>query len=76
MKKTLIALAVIAALSGCSTIGRIVDYGAAANSEAVEASVFTICEGASIGSIRRQFVTPDQVKVWRELCDASTEFSP
>lgn len=63
-------------LSGCTTISRIVDYGASANTEAVEASVFTICEGASVGSIRREFDTPEKVDVWKRLCSSEGVFTP
>ncbi len=74
--KILIMALSVAMLSGCSTLARIVDYGAAANSEAVEASVFTLCEGASVGSIRRQFTTAEEVETWKRLCNSKTEFSP
>jgi len=75
MKKVLLILAAVS-LSGCSTLARIVDYGAAANTEAVEASVFTLCEGASVGSIRREFTTPEAVETWKRLCNSDTEFTP
>lgn len=55
---------------------RIADYGAAANSAAVESSVFTLCQGASIGAIRRYFDSPEKVDSWRRLCNDTTEFKP
>lgn len=61
---------------GCSTIERIADYGAAANDEAVDTSVFTLCQAASIGSIRRKFDTQDKVETWQNLCSVEKEFKP
>lgn len=75
MSKILLT-AMLFSLSSCSTIGRIIDYGAAANTEAVEASVFTLCEGASVGSIRREFATADQVITWKALCNDTSTFTP
>ena len=40
--------------------------GAEVNDTAVDTAVFTLCWGASIGSIRRQF--GDNPEVWKELC--------
>jgi hypothetical protein len=55
---------------------RIVNYGAAANTTAVESSIYTLCNAASIGSIRREFDTPEKVEVWKRLCDEKTDFEP
>lgn len=75
MRLLLVSVAMLF-LSGCAVLGRIADYGAAANTEAVETSVFTICNGASIGAIRRQFDTPEKVQTWKTLCADDTDFSP
>lgn len=56
-------------LSGCSSISRLVTYGAYANDEAVKSAVFTLCNGASIGSIKREFDTDKKLQTWRDLCD-------
>ena len=69
-------IAILMVLGGCSTIERIVDYGAVANTKAVESSVFTICSGASIGAIRRQFDTQDKVETWKKLCNSENSFEP
>jgi len=53
-------------LSGCATIGTAVEKGADANDSAVQAAEFTLCQGASVGSIRRAFGT--RPEIWRELC--------
>lgn len=75
MSKIIIALSV-ALLSGCSTIGKIASYAASANDDAVTSAEFTICNAASVGSIKRKFNTPEKVKVWKELCDDRTDFNP
>jgi len=75
--KRLFILAVCASLlTGCSSIMRIIDYGAAANTTAVESSIYTLCNAASIGSIRREFDTSEKVEVWKRLCDEKTDFEP
>ena len=48
---------------GCTSIAQ---KGAVANDEAVSTSVWTICYGASIGSIRRYF--SGNFDVWKALC--------
>lgn len=75
MKSVLILTAVILA-TGCSTIQKLTDYAAAANDEAVTTATFTICNAASVGSIKRQFNTADKVKTWKELCNDKTDFEP
>lgn len=74
--KKLILLAALLALPGCSTVAKIADYGAAANDEAVNTSVFTICQAASVGAIRRHFDTEDKVQTWQDLCSAGEAFKP
>jgi uncharacterized protein YceK len=76
MKRLFILAACISLFSGCSSIMRIVNYGAAANTTAVESSIYTLCNAASIGSIRREFDTPEKVEVWKRLCDQKTDFKP
>lgn len=72
----ILILAVSLLLSGCSTISRILDYGAAANEEAVKSSIFVVCNGASIGAVKRTFDTPEKVETWKQLCQSDTEFTP
>lgn len=56
-------------LIGCETIQPAIDRGAQANDAAVDASIFALCQGASIGSIRREF--RDRPDVWLMLCGDS-----
>jgi uncharacterized protein YceK len=76
MKNLFLIAVCISLLSGCSAVMRIVDYGAAANTTAVKSSIFTLCDAASIGSIRREFATAEKVEVWKRLCDEKTDFEP
>jgi len=76
MKKLFLIAVCISLLSGCSSIMRITDYGAAANSTVVKSSIFTLCNGASVGAIRREFSTTEKVEVWKRLCDEKTDFEP
>lgn len=72
MKLVILALTVL--ISGCTTVSRILDFGAAANEEAVKSSIFVICQGSSIGAVRRSFDTPEKVETWKRLCNSETEF--
>lgn len=74
--RLLIAIIVLLSVSGCSTIQKLTDYAAAANDEAVTSAEFTICNAASVGSIKRKFNTADKVKTWKELCNDKTDFEP
>jgi len=55
-------------MTGCSSVMRVVGYGSAANDAAVESSIFTICSGASVGAIRREFATAEKLETWERLC--------
>ena len=63
-------------LSGCSTVGKIASYAAQANDDALTSAEFTICNAASVGSIKRKFNTPEKVEVWKELCNDRSNFEP
>lgn len=63
-------------MSGCSTVQRIVDFGADANDEAVTSARFVLCDAASVGSIKRSFSTPEEAEIWLELCSDNTAFKP
>lgn len=60
-------------LSGCSVIGTAIEHAANANDTAVQSSLFTLCRGASIGSIRREFNTPEKAQTYSELCGESQQ---
>lgn len=55
-------------LSGCSMLDKAVDVGAKANDELVDNSITTICNIASVGSIKRKFNTKQMKDIWNELC--------
>ena len=60
-------------LSGCSAVTGIVDSSAKVNDNALLAAKFTICRGASIGSVVREFNTEEKAKAWKELCTQDNE---
>jgi len=64
--KTAILLIMAGFMAGCASLNTAIDKGAEANDAAVQAAEFAICNGASIGSIRRSF--GNRPEVWRELC--------
>lgn len=71
MKKVVIVLAAVSlALSttACSMLDKVVDKGAEANDEAIRVSLTTLCQAASVGSIKRQFNTPELVRLYNSLC--------
>lgn len=69
-------IAILIGLSGCARLQKVVRAGADANDNAVKAAIFTICRGASIGAIRREFgKDPQSVFAWGALCSRKG-FSP
>lgn len=74
MNKTLIACAFM--LTGCAGVENVIERGAQANDSAVKSAEFVICQGASVGSIRRAYGTEDRAALWRELCATGTHFTP
>lgn len=79
-KNALIVMALVVVIvaafmqAGCAYVPVAVDKASEANDEAVRAAEFTLCRGASVGSIRRAF--NDRPHVWAELCreSAAEEF--
>ena len=67
MRILLIAIMALT-LSSCSLSGIVASKGADANDDAIEAALFTLCQGASIGSINRKFDTPERADVLAKLC--------
>jgi len=70
-------------LAGCTTSPTLTDateqaviIGAQINDDILDAAEFTICYGASIGSIRRRFGDPERSQVWQDLCNPADEFAP
>ena len=75
--KSAIALLALLALSGCGTIGNIVQQGAKINDTAAESAEVTICRGISIGAwVRAYGSDPEKAKAWRILCDDKIEVLP
>lgn len=72
--KILTVLITVLTMSGCSLVGSGVEKAAQANDEALKAAEFTICQGASIGSIRRKFDTPEKAEMWKSLCKENQDF--
>ena len=62
-------------LSGCSTQymaarDTAVTAAAHANDRALGAAEFTICRGASVGSVKRKYFTNEsKARAWMELCN-------
>ena len=69
MKITILLFALF--LTGCSTIGKVVDRAADVNDEALLSAEFTICNAASIGSIERRYNTIELLNARKVLCDKS-----
>lgn len=76
MIKIIAALIIILTLTGCSTVSRFAGIAASTNDDAVTTAKFTLCNAASVGSIKRQFDTPEKVQTWKELCNDKTDFEP
>ena len=71
--KTLLALALFAALSGCAAFDTaqlaVATQGAKANDEARETAEFVLCSGISVGAWRRAYASdPDRASGWAALC--------
>ena len=73
MKLGLLVVAILG-LSGCAYKGDVIRYAAEANDTAVADAEFVLCRGASVGSIRRAYGTPDRTQVWKDLCLDRSDF--
>lgn len=68
MKKlTLITLICILPLAGCTLLSKSIETGTRLNDDAITASMFTLCRGASIGSLRRNFTSVERDVLWSIL---------
>ena len=64
-----IILIAILLLSGCSSIAGLWQKGASANDSALEAARAVVCEGASVGSVKRRYgSTAAQAKEYNDFC--------
>lgn len=76
-----LVLAVAVALGGCGLTpygdaarNAVTDYGARVMDQALADAEFVICDGASVGSVRRRYGTSaERAKAWRELCRRDSE---
>ncbi len=72
MGKCIVLLVYLGITSGCSlSLADIGTKGAEYNDTAVDTAKFTLCGGASVGSIRREF--GDKPEVWKALCEQDDE---
>jgi len=71
-----LVLIVLLSLTGCSVLDLAIGKAAKVNDEALKAAEFSICNGASVGSVKRRFNTPKLAKLWRELCEEKQGFTP
>lgn len=72
-KKTIVVLAAASILSACSTLNTLTGRAAGLNDEALKSSEFTICKGASVGSVLRRYNTKELAEAWVKLClDSNT----
>ena len=67
-KRRLVLAAVTITLSGCSTISGLLDKAAGANDTAIDGAIFTVCQAASVGSIKRKFNTPELMAKYNVIC--------
>jgi hypothetical protein len=63
-------------MTGCAAFDKAISVGEKVNDEALTAAEFTICYGASVGSIRRHYGDELKAKVWASLCNSTDSFSP
>lgn len=67
MINRLLLAAAVLIMVGCTTLPEAAQKGAEINDGAVDTAIWTLCYGASVGAIRREFgQRPD---VWLTLCD-------
>jgi len=71
MNVILLTAALIFTLNGCALItpllSKTIQKGTQLNDDAIDASKFTLCRGASIGSLRRNFSPPERDALWSIL---------
>ena len=70
MSKCILLFIYLGLTTGCASLSDIGDKGAEYNDTAVDVAIFTLCWGASVGSIRREF--GDRPETWNALCDKET----
>ncbi len=74
--KYLLLMPLLILLSSCSILSGITDKASEVNDAALNTAEFTICHGASVGSVRRHYGSPEKSKIWAELCNSVDDFNP
>ena len=64
----IIIIVLLASISGCSTINRAIQFGAAANDTALESAREMKCNIASIRAVREAYNTPELKKAYNLEC--------
>ena len=58
-------------VAGCGSFGRLQERGATVADEGLDASVWAICDAATMGSIRRRFgVNADKAAAYELFCES------
>jgi len=69
---TLAALTLITLCSGCAEIASmrsaVAKYGADASDQTLETAIWTMCQGSSVGAIKRRFKTEAEQEAYEALC--------
>ena len=68
-----VVILVVFGMSGCTAIGQLVDTASDANDKALVTAEFTVCRGASVGSVLRRYNTPELAAIWQDLCLRNTD---
>lgn len=77
--RILIILTALAVFTSCTKINSGIETVSKVNDQALHAAEFTICKGASVGSIRRNYGSKERAELWRQLCTGygqEDNFSP
>jgi len=67
--KTVIILTTLILLTGCSSIISAVVKVAEINDEALKSAEFTICNGASVGSVERRYNSKELLQARKVICE-------
>ena len=55
-------------LTGCAALDMVKSKGAELSDEMIETSIWNICQAATVGSVRRKFKTPEDIRIYNEMC--------
>ncbi len=64
----IIIIVLLTTLSGCTTINKAIQWGAAANDTALESAKEMKCNVASIRAVREAYNTPELIKAYNLEC--------